>query len=440
MLSYFGSTQTAGGNAYKLQYLPRNLRNVTPVNAVRDEYIANALQYEYCLYALFSYMASRLYHVTKLRLKGLKDPSYYHAKSIALLRERLEECQNTGEPIDNATIGAIVQIALADWTKGDLAAARIHLKTLADLMQYVDISTPTGRFMSETIRTADFQVAVEGDTQPLLSAVPSFEPVSRERIIQLEKEVANDIQSSPPEYISIAAALGESQQLPEDVLADLPRTLTLRMGYALEEILKTDTIINPALHHIIRNMLDCLTVAKAVWILQTATLKDTGWHCRTFRTQGHWLFTYGYAHAYDTPTPRNLLTDCLRLALLIALSLCTNRMASRAAQNIDHRLLLACQKYEMGSSVAGELGQNTYLWCLLTGALVAEEGSDVKMWFMSRAADAVVMAGLEAFDDVHEAMSGFLWSWTYYLPTVRGVLEIVDLRSGEVWDDMEMGR
>jgi hypothetical protein len=432
LFSYWSSVITSGGNAYKLQTLPDRVKSVTPIYAVRDEYLSNALRYDHCLYAISSFVSSRLQHVNKLQLKGLQNPAHYMAKSVGLIRRRLEECGNSDSEVDNPTIGAIALIALADWTSGDLAAARIHLKTLSKLIDLIDFNSPTGSYMIESIRTADFQVAVEGHTKPMLCAVPSFEPLSRERITELKQEIQIAIQKGSIQDAGVASHLGYDLPPPDDILGDLARTLDLRLGWALEKILDTNTFAS-TLHPIIRNMLDVITIMKAVWRLETAEVKDARYMCRWGRTQGHFLFTYGYNHADDDPTPQVLLTDCVRIALLVVLTLSTNRMGRRAAQRIGYELFEACQRYDFEVSASDVLAGKAYLWALMTAAVAVEDGTFVKYWLLQQAASTALHLDLTSYEDLHEAMTGFLYSWTYSLQTMRDVLIIIEMGGTAEW-------
>lgn len=303
LLKYYSAFVSTGHTPYKLQHLPGKFRGLMPIPSVIDDHMSSAIRYEHCLYALFAFTSVRLSHVMKVRLRGIKSPHFYMVQAVSTLRRRLEEIQKSDAPIDRATIGAIAQLALADWTSGDLAKARIHINTLANLLGYVDIGDVRGCFKIETTRTADFQMALEDGTVPLLSAQPSFEPMPVERIRWLEDQVSQAAADEKLESKDVASRLGREPTLPSEILDDGHLTLDYRMGWALEEMLETD-VVDHGLHPIIRSMLDVTTIGKAVWRLGVASVADARYMCRWGRTQLHCLHTYGFDHAGDDPTPQ----------------------------------------------------------------------------------------------------------------------------------------
>ncbi len=170
LMKYFAAAQSAGGNAYKLHLLPSYVQDVVHIDRFVQLSWSNYLRYEHCMYAMMAFMAVRLLVVTKVRLSTIKSPEHYMEKAITSLRQKLQDCQNPGLEVDPATISAMNQIALADWTSGNLAAARIHLQVLSNLVQYIDVEQARGRLMVESIRTLDLQVALEMKEAPFLTS------------------------------------------------------------------------------------------------------------------------------------------------------------------------------------------------------------------------------------------------------------------------------
>ena len=427
LLKYYSAFVLTGHTPYKLQHLPGKFRGLTPIQSVIDDHMSSAIRYEHCLYALFAFTSVRLSHVMGIRLKGVQSRHFYMAQAISALRSRLEEIQESHTPIDRATIGAIAQLALADWTSGDLGRARMHITTLANLLGYVDVGDVRGRFMIETIRTADFQVALEDGALPLLSAQPSFEPMPVERIKWLEAQVNQAAAHENDETQTVASRLGREPTSPSEILDDLPLTLDYRMGWALEEMLET-AIVDHGLHPIIRSMLDVTTIGKAVWRLGVASVADARHMCRWGRTQLHCLHTYGFDHAGDIATPQGLLTNCVRLALLIVGTLCTNRLSKRTAQRIGFELFEACGRIDLNLQMP-RLAWTAYLWALLTAATVAEHTSEVRKWLITRAAESATELGLTTYEDLDGVMIGFLYSWTFSIRVMREILDLIDMRA-----------
>ena len=431
LLSYYASFVLSGHIPYKLQYLPHKFRAITPTQEVRQGAMTDAMQYEHCLYAMFAFASARLYHIMKLRLEGLKSPQYYMAQAVKALRHRLEDIERSNMPVDMATISAMATLALADWTTGDLNTARVHLGILGKMLDYVDFENPGGRFLIEKIRTADFQVAMENGDYPMLSAVPSFEPMAPERLGWLGSQVAAAAAADSEMSQQTALMLGREPKMPLEILEDVHETLDYRMGWTLEEILKSDDIIDRGLHPPIRVMLDVATVCKCVWRLDVGSLRDARWSCRTGRTQLHWLHTYRFKHAADVPTTQTLLTDCVRLALLIVGTLCTNRLSNRPARRIGLELAKACRRLGPDPELC-QLGSRAYLWSLITAATVATEGSATRLWLVDRAANVAIKLGFTSYGEIHESMLGFLYTWTFYLPAMRELIKVINDRTWNI--------
>ena len=434
LLKYYSGFVSSGYITFKLQHLPAKFRNLLSIQAINDDYLSNAVQYEHCLFALYAFSAVRLSHVMKIRLMGLRSPQYYMAQAVTALRHRLDELQQSGSAIDRATIGAIAQLALADWTAGDLTTARIHVNSLVSTLGFVDIEDVRGRFMIETIRTADFQIALEHGSFPLLSAVPSFEPMSRERLKWLGEQVREALTAEKAQSPDIASRLGRETPRPSELLDDLDITLDYRMGWALEEILNTD-LIDSGLHPVIQADLEVLTIAKTVWRLGVASVADARYMCRWGRTQLHFLHTYGFEHAADEPTPQASLTNCIRLSLLIIGTLCTNRMSERTTHLIVFELFEACRCFDLSLQMP-RLARLAYLWSLVTAATVADETPQTRTWLINRAADTAIQLDLTKYEELDEAMIGFLYSWTFSIQVMRDVLDAIDSRSMVPWDKM----
>ena len=431
LMNYFSAAQSAGGNAYKLHLLPDYVQDAVRVNSVvwaaEDVY----LQYEHCMYSMMAFMSVRLLVITKVRLNSLKEPEYYMKKAIMSLRRKLRECENSGLELDYATIGAMTQIALADWAAGNLLTARIHLKVLSTLVPYVDLEQPRGRHLIEAIRTLDLQVALEARKLPFLSAAPSFEPLSRTRISQIKglldlvAEKATCSRNQGCEELAIR--LGRDPTPPADIMADCDITLDFRLGTKLEQALETG-VLQPSIHPIIVDVLDCLTIAKLVWRTKQATAKDARWMCRTARTMVHCLWTYNCDQMGLYNDFRHHLTNCVRLALVIMLTLATNRMASRAVAVLGEELCMACQQVNISGN-ASDLEQQMYLWTLLTGLLVTSKGSYEHEWFLCEASTTSSGLGITTYELLHEVMTGFLYSWTMQMQSLQEVIRAIEYGS-----------
>ena len=147
--------------------------------------------------------------------------------------------------------------------------------------------------------------------------------------------------------------------------------------------------------------------------------------CRTARSMVHRLWTYGWDHANDPDDLEHMLTDCVRLALLIMLTLATNRMASRAVIALGQDLCTACQRLELPGD-ATELQRRTYLWILVTGVLVAMEASPEKSWLLYEAAITASGQGLTSYEALHEAMTEFIYSWTMQMQNLQQVISTIE--------------
>jgi hypothetical protein len=429
-LKYYSIAQMGGGNLYKLHYLPSHVQEIIRPEVIRDEIMANAFLHKHCLYALMAFMSVRMLVVSRRKVTVLKGPTYYMHMAICTLREKIIEHEKSGTAIDRNTICGILQIALADWTSGDLSAARAHIRVLAQLMPFVCRRDDRGMNLNEIIRTLDLEVALESSTTPFLPAMADPDPMTHFRLDQIKRRlnvVAAHYEPSSQSALPFGNqyALSGILSKPTDIMADLTTTLDFRIGTVFEEALDAN-VLEEAFHPTLRDFIDCLTVAKYVWRTPDATVKDARWMCRAARLAIHQMLAYTCDLPHHRQNVRSALTECTRLALLIMLTLATNRMAVRAVKSLGQGLRLACARADrhlMESDVENKL----FLWALMTAAFALADSNNDTLWLIRRAARlAYLRLGLASLEELHETMTLFLYSCSMQASTLREVMVYVD--------------
>lgn len=217
--------------------------------------------------------------------------------------------------------------------------------------------------------------------------------------------------------------------------------------------------VHPLLAPVLRDILDVLTVAKCVWRTPNATKRDADWMCKRARALVHRLLLLPANPFFGHKTISARKAEVLRIALLLILIRCTNRVAFRSARPNMRRLQHALNaidkdwsskttslgtEAEMTGSFQSQpqppaspfssywssplnepLGQplrNLHskqynenallLWALMTGHFNAQ-GEPEESWFLERAPYvAETHLGIHDYDGLDDFMSQYFYSRT----------------------------
>ena len=185
--------------------------------------------------------------------------------------------------------------------------------------------------------------------------------------------------------------------------------------------------IDKALAPILRRILDVLDVAKYVWRTPNATRGGANWMCKQARNICYLLLALPAQLPFPETSVHSAKAEALRIALLLIILQCTNRMSFRSAQPNLRRLQRALSSSGIDTdwsrsahieSPSQILNGDTYnknfllLWVLLTGRFCAE-GEPEELWFLMRAAYVAERhLGIQDCDGLQDLMSQYLYSNT----------------------------
>jgi hypothetical protein len=134
-----------------------------------------------------------------------------------------------------------------------------------------------------------------------------------------------------------------------DILSDASTTMDFSLGSGLERALEAN-VIQPDLAFILEDLLDVVTVAKHVWRTPNGTRDDADWMCKRARAVCHRLLAIPSQLPFPETSAHAAKTEALRLALLLMVTRCTNRMTFRSAQPNMRRLQRALSLHGIGTN------------------------------------------------------------------------------------------
>jgi hypothetical protein len=426
LLKYYLTAQMEGGNLLNLSFFPSHVRNIVRPEVIRDEIVTNAILHKQCFYALMAFMSVRMSVISKTHLTALKPAPYYMYLAISALREKILEHQKSQSMVDRKTICGMLQIALAEWTAGNLVAARTHIRVLVQLMPVSCLKDDQGMNLTEIIRVLDLEVALELSSMPFLAPPKDPDPIPSFHYDQITQRLKIALENHERNRESVHNAckqynLSSTSSKPTYILADVATTLDLRLGYGYEEAINPD-ILDENFAPILRDLIQCLAVAKYIWCTPYATTNDARWMCRTARSVVHRLTIYSCDRRQHMHTSTSALTECTRFALLIMLTLAMNRMADRAVTNLGQELRLACARVDR-NVLESDMANKVFLWTLVTGAFALRNSSKDELWFIHQAAHlSSSRLGLASSNALHETMTLFLYSCSMQMPTLNRVI------------------
>jgi hypothetical protein len=119
------------------------------------------------------------------------------------------------------------------------------------------------------------------------------------------------------------------------------------------------------------------------------------------------------------------LTECVRLSLLIILTLATNNFAARVIPILGSRLYTACQDICLlsGSTVAE---RRLYLWTLITAMMGFAKGIRERQWLVAQAAIFAIELDCKTYEDLHDVCNGYLYTWTIQMEDLMDVVRAVE--------------
>ena len=432
------------GNNYKLAYIPKHMRggmNQFPITQV----VRQSVYQEHHLYSLLATISVRMASIMKRPMGGM-TPAMYRAKSAHHLRLELGRNAQTGN-IDKHTILDILYLAVSEIVHKDLDAATKHLTVVGKLYHILDISEHFDFWISETAAHVDNQLALATGKRPVLPYTFDPGPLLPERMAALRRElqslVDRDLAAIYQAPSPMALAVSSSPHGFKDAIADLASTLDLRMGTKFEYGLKVG-VFNAWMSRIVKDLVDCVAIAKVVWLSPHAVCYDAEWLCRKARAIMRALLA---AAPESNIGPPDLLSKCMetaRMSLLIMMShACTLLGFQTAKANVARLQKAMGFALEHWAPVVGLTNEckaipgreldgfvriqlEFILFSVMVGVWSAAESPTVEQWFTLRAVNICHILGIRSYYDLQEHMVSFLLSKTLQDASIRKVAALLE--------------
>ncbi|KIW90423.1 uncharacterized protein Z519_09068 [Cladophialophora bantiana CBS 173.52] len=413
------------GNNYKLAFLPKHVRSTIsqfPIGTV----VQRSVYKEHHLYSLMAAMLARMKHVFDMSPTA-DDPQAIRAKASHYLRKELVRCSRSGD-VDKQTILDILFLCVNEIQYGRYDDVRKHLQIVGKLLHLLDPSQLLDRWISETAAHVDNQLSLSTAGRPVLPFTFDPGPMLPERMAILRREALNLEYFGYPNPTSLIVARGPKGSMGiTDAIADLAATLDIRMGSQFVQALKMGAFPWD-LGRIVSDLVDCIEIAKVVWLSPLAVCFDAEWLCRKARAVLRALLAIAPDRNIGAMDLMCKCTECVRLSLMILMTHACTLIGFQTAKANVQRLQGAMQyALKFWCPAIGwteectpldpnarldpfcELQARFVLWSLLTGCWSAE-GQPEEGFFALRALHICRYFGYTTYDDLHNHMAGFLYS------------------------------
>ena len=431
LFKYYWSIAPTGSHFRKNECLPPHVQALGFFRTVRDNVMTRVLGNEFALYGLMFTMVARAVHFSEIRVPGFPKVDHFLHLAVSSLRKKMARLNDYGERAQADVIWTISSIALAEWNRGDLDMAWMHLRAFARLSRWVDLTQPIVRFLLAGTQGTDVFVAVEKGTIPVLPCVDdSQKPPTRLEVVKTHLRAIESIEPKlrPKRPQQDRHPTIDVVTPRRDLLDDAEEALDFRLGSAFEEQI-SDGTADPLLEPILQDVIKSLTFAKYIWCTPHGTTHDADYMCTKARAALHRLccLPKQFSRLQDQQS-RVAKVECIRLALILHLANAVTRMSHRSAKLNVPRLREALTTYDqtreletqdtvpngtVSETVAAAAieDDNTMLWIVLTGHYYAE-GGDHESWFLSRATTSAERLGLTDYTSLHNHMVRYLYSST----------------------------
>jgi len=425
------------GNNYKLAFLPKHVRSTItrfPIGTV----VQRSVYQEAHLYSLLAATMARMQHI--FAISAYENPEVTRATAAHYLRKELMRSSRSGH-VDKQIILDILFLTVNEMQFHHYDSARKHLAVVAKLYHLLDLNDDFDRWISETAAHVDNQVALSTSARPVLPQTFDPGPMLPERMAILKREA----QTLPHHRLSAMTGYPSPTVLmvhsgPKgltDAIADLAATLDLRMGSRFMAGLKLGCFTG-SLARIVSDLVDCIEIAKVVWLSPLAVCFDAEWLCRKARAVLRALLAVAPETIFGPKNIATMCMECLRLSLMILLThACTLIGFETAKANVNRlqqafSLAFSLWAPSVGRTLDlkpiyhGRLSQfeeaqaGFVLWSLMT-AVWASQDSTGQEWFIERACNISHYFEIHSYDDLHAHMSQYLYSKTLQEASLRKV-------------------
>jgi hypothetical protein len=413
------------GNNYKLAFLPKHVRSTITQFPIGDV-VQRSVYKEHHLYSLMAAMLARMKHVFVVSPTG-DDPQAIRAQATQYLRKELVRCARTGD-VDKQTILDLCFLCVNEMSYGRFEAVRRHLTIVGKLLPLLDTSVVLDRWISETAAHVDNQYALSTGRRPVIQYTFDPGPMLPERMAILRREAHNLKYYGYPNPTALIIPRGPDGSLGHtDALADLAATLDVRMGSQLVRGLKFGAFPG-SMARVVQDLIDCIEIAKVVWLSPLAVCFDAEWLCRKARAVLRALLAIAPERNIGPMSLMCKCTEVARLCLLILMTHACTLIGFQTAKSTVVRLKSAaeyalkhwcpaigwtedCVPIVPGSRLDAfcELQAGFVLWAMFIGCWAGENLPECD-YFMDRAVNISLYFGYSTYDDLHNHLVGYIYS------------------------------
>ncbi|KIV80485.1 hypothetical protein PV11_07983 [Exophiala sideris] len=440
VLQYTIRIYAYAGNNYKLAFLPPHVRATIsqfPIGAV----VQRSVFKEHHLYALMAAMTARLKHVFDVSPTG-EDPQVIRATASHYLRLELIRCARSGT-VDKQTILDILYLAVSEMQYGLYEDVRKHLQIVGKLYHLLDLNEHLDRWISETAAHVDNQLALSTNKRPILPSTFDPGPMLPERMAILRREaqlIKHQGYYPNPTTLIIPSGPKGSMGL-NDAMSDISRTLDVRMGSRFHTGLKAGAFTGK-LGLIVADLVDCIEIAKVVWLSPLAVCFDAEWLCRKARAVLRALLNLAPENNVGPVDLASKCMECARLCLMVLMTYaCTLIGPQTAKLNVKRQLHAKAAALGHWCPYVGwteecvpvdpkrrltqfeEIQAGFVFWSTLTSIWSCQGASEEEEWFMVRAINMCRYFGFTTYEGLDDHMSQYLYSKSLQEPALRRVVQ-----------------
>ncbi|OQV03138.1 hypothetical protein CLAIMM_08223 [Cladophialophora immunda] len=326
--------------------------------------------------SLLTATAARMEEVSKKTISHHHTARNLMTRAIPHIRRHLQLFPDL--ILDKQVILDIFYLGACEWYLDDHESARTHQRAAGNLINSLDPRLPFDAFVKETIVYNDIFLAVEMGRKPLLVRDWDATPLGSQR----------------------------RQHISQSLSANVPQCC-LGRGF-----------LDPNQNDIFRFEMNLILCSLIPWIdvgrhaLQTRilTVEDSEWICSKGQAMLHDLLLSVTIPNFESEnkSPSRAREECVRLSLIIVMSFVSTQMSWRSGK------VNASRVWKILDSNGGSWGSQAHnqmkLWVIVTCILAASEDDELEDWLLNAAVDTSKDLGLTTYDELHQAMSAYLYS------------------------------
>jgi hypothetical protein len=437
------------GNNYKLAYLPDQIKDNIDQFPIGDV-VQKSLAKPHHLYSILACVSIRMQKIFHEAMEG-QAPVVFQNHASHHLRKELIRSSTTGE-VDKHMLLDILFLVVSETATGDYESARKHLKVVAGLYNLLDTRQHFDFWISETCAHVDNQLALASGTSLVMPQDFDPGPLLPERRAALHRQLhwlyrnAWQPPSAYPSPLSstVKAATGGPGR---DAIAGLAKTMDLRMASMFEHSLRIG-LFTKALTPVVADIIECVNIAKVVWLSPMAMCFDAEWLCRKARATLRQLIRMAPENNIG---PLGFLDKCMevvRCTLMIVMShACTVtgfQTAKRNALKLHQALAFALKHWAPALGLTSELTRiddrefppilteqlEHILFNSVIGLFSADhEGFEATQeFFMSKILNLCDLLEIWNYDALKELITQFFYSPVLLEPSLQKITTQMNLK------------